>query len=554
MATCLVAARSQGTATLQLINGRVWTGDARQRWAQAVAIQGDRIVAVGTDRDVARWRGNSTRVVDLAGRFALPGFNDAHIHITGGALRLFEVDLNGAGSLAEMQRRVAQFARENPNEPWVLGYGWQYSDLPDRLPHRRDLDAVVPDRPVFLSAYDGHTGWANSKALELAGVTRATHFTGYGEIVRDAEGEPTGVFKEGAQGLVRRAVPEPTRGKRLAALRRGLRWLSAMGVTSLQNASGSLDDLTLYEELDRTGDLVVRVSIAASVGPWTTEADIERIAAAARKHCGLPCGNAKLRLGAIKMVLDGVIETHTAAMLEPYSDAPAARGTPSYTPEQLKRAVAAADKAGLQIYIHAIGDRAVRMALDAFEHARSSNGRRDSRHRIEHIETVSPPDIPRFARLGVLASMEPIHADPGTVDVWARAVGPHRVRRAFAWRSLERAGARLLFSSDWPAAISAHPLRGLHNAVNRQTIEGQPPGGWVAQQRVSVATALAAYTRAGAYASFEEKLKGMLAPGMLADVAVLTCDPFRIPPARLHTCQVALTIFDGRIVHDDAPR
>ncbi|HXG66176.1 MAG TPA: amidohydrolase, partial [Blastocatellia bacterium] len=525
-------------ADLIFTNGRIWTGNQKQPWASAIAIGGNKIIAVGDEKQVAALAGKGARSINLGGRFVMPGINDAHIHFLSGALKLFEVDLNGARSLEEIQRRVAKFAAENPGQLWIMGSGWEYSYLPDkRLPTRADLDAVVRDRPVFLYSYDGHTAWANSKALELAGVTAASKFAGYGELVLDEKtGQPTGVLKEGAMRLVGAKIPEPSRERKLEALRRALRMAAQLGITSIQNASGSADEVELYKELLGRGELTVRVSFAISVGPRTTQADIDRISALARRYSG-----PRLRVGAVKIMVDGVIETHTAAMLAPYSDAPDTAGRPAYTQEELNRVVAMSDRAGLQVYIHAIGDKGVRMALDAFAHARKVNGRRDSRFRIEHIETISPDDIPRFAELGVLASMEPIHADPGTNGVWLPAVGPERAQRAFAWRSLERAGARLVFSSDWPAAISVDPMRGLHNAVNRRTVEGHPPEGWIPEQRVSVETALGAYTRSGAFASFEEGIKGVFAPGMLADLIVLSADPFKIDPMDLHKCRVQMT-------------
>lgn len=363
-------------------------------------------------------------------------------------------------------------------------------------------------------------------------------------VIDQKTGEPTGVLKESAMRLVRSKIPEPSRERKIEALRRALKMAARLGITSFQNASGSADDAALYKELLDRGELTARVSFAISVSPRSTRADVDRVSALARAYSG-----PRLRVGAIKIVLDGVIETHTAAMLEPYSDAPETSGRPAYTQEQLNNIVAMADRAGLQVLIHAIGDRGVRMALDAFEHARAVNGGRDSRFRIEHIETVSAADIPRFAKLGVMASMEPIHADPGTNGVWLPAIGLERASRGFAWRSLEKAGARLVFSSDWPAAISVDPMRGLHNAVNRQTTRGEPVGGWLPDQRVSVQTALVAYTGAGAFASFEENSKGKLAPGLLADLIVLDADPFRANPADLHRCRVAMTVFDGRLIH-----
>jgi hypothetical protein len=538
-------------ATLILTGGRIWTGDSKQPWAEAVAIRGEKIIAAGNNGQITALADGATERVDLAGAFAMPGFNDAHIHFHSGAERLTHVDLNSARSLAEMQQRVAEFARANPpeaNDPWIRGFGWQYSFLPDkRLPTRQDLDAVVADRPVLLSAYDGHTSWANSKALALAGVNRDSTFSGFGEIVRDAQGEPTGVFKEGAMGLVGRAVPPASRERRLAAMRRGMKLLASLGLTSIQNAHGTPGDVELYRELQQSGDLTAHVSVAQTIRPPTSQAQMDAIAAFAAKYQG-----AMLRVGAIKIVVDGVIETHTAAMLEPYSNH-ASVGTPAWTPEQLNDAVRMADQAGLQVYIHAIGDRGVRMALDAFENARRVNGPRDHRHRVEHIETVAVAEIPRFKKLAVLASMMPIHADPETIEVWASAVGKDRLPRSFAWRTLQQAGAHLVFSSDWPAAISNNPIRGLHTAVNRTATDGKPAGGWLPEQRISLESALRAYTQAGAFSSFEERSKGTIAPGMMADLIVLTADPFKVAPAQIHALRVTRTIMAGKTVFRAQP-
>lgn len=533
-------------ADLILSGGRIWTGDESESGVTAVAISGNRIIATGSDDEIEKFAGSRTQRVSLGGRFAMPGINDAHIHFLSGSLELYQVNLVGARSLQEIQRRVADYARQNPNEKWIVGSGWEYSALPGkRLPSRRDLDAVVRDRPVFLSSYDGHTAWVNSKAIEMAGIDSSTKFKGYGEVVVDEKTkQPTGVFKEGATRLIERIIPEPSRERKLEALRRGMKLAAELGITSIQNASGGNETISLYDELLRRGELTLRTSVAVSVSPRTTQKDINRIAAMARKYSG-----PMLRVGAIKIMLDGVIETHTAAMLAPYSDDCSTSGGPNYTQVQLNRLVSMADRARLQVYIHAIGDRSVRMALNAFQYARRTNGVRDSRFRIEHIETVSPADIARFARLGVIASMQPIHADPGTNGVWLPAVGEDRGRRGFAWRSLERAGARLIFSSDWPAAISIDPMRGLHNAVNRRTIEGTPKEGWLAEERVALETALKAYTVSGAYASFEEKKKGKIAPGLFADIVVWSADPFKIDPMQIYRCRIEMTLFDGRIIY-----
>ncbi len=542
----LLGTASAQKADLILTNGKIWSGESDTKTVTAVAIKGDKIIAAGDGKEIDKHRGPGTRVVDLGGRFAMPGINDSHVHFLGASLTTTQVDLTTAKTVEEAQAAIKKFADENPNAPWIVGFGWQYSIFPNaRLPHRNDIDSVVKDRPVFLSAYDGHSAWANSKALEIAEVTKATQFNGFGEIVRDADGEPTGAFKEGAMGLVRRKVPATTDQQRTEALRRGFQNAWTLGITSIQNAHGSESETELFAGLLSKNELGVRTSFAYSVGPQTTQADIDKIALEAKKYT-----SPMLRVGAIKIAVDGVIESYTAAMLEPYTNKSETSGSPSYTQDQLNNVVRMADKAGLQIYIHAIGDRGVRMALDAFENAIKINGRRDSRFRIEHIETIQAADIERFKELGVIASMEPIHADPATINVWSDNIGFDRTSRAFAWKAFENSGVKLIFSSDFPAAISMSPWRGLHNAVNRQTIDGKPANGWLKQWSVSVSTALTAYTANGAYASFEEKTKGRIAAGMLADIIVLDRDPLTISSADLFKINVTTTIVSGKVVYE----
>jgi predicted amidohydrolase YtcJ len=522
-------------AALILSGGRIWTGNPAQPWAEALAIRGERIVAAGKAAAVEAHRGPATEVIALNGRLAAPGFNDAHIHFLGGSLRLGEVDLTGVCTPETIRQAVAKWARENPRTPWITGGGWEYTCFPGGLPTRQMLDAAVADRPALIRAYDGHTSWANSKALEMAGVGKDTKYEGFGAIVRDPRtGEPTGALKEGAARLVARLLPPVTREQKLAALERGMRLAASLGITSIQNASGDREEIGLWEEIGRSGKQTLRVSVALSVG----RGDCAAFRDLRGRH-----RSPMLRVDAVKFMLDGVIETHTAAMLDNYSDAPDTRGDLALPEAAYQAAVAQCDQDGWQVYTHAIGDRAVRVTLDAYTRVKRG------RARIEHIETINARDIPRFAELGAMASMEPIHADPGTIEVWSRAVGPERLPNSFAWRALEKAGARLVFSSDWPASISVDPIRGLHNAVNRRTTAGKPAGGWIPAQRVSMETALRAYTAAGAYASFEEDQKGTLEPGKLADVVVLSRDLFRIPPEEIHTARVEVTVLGGRVVY-----
>jgi len=536
------------TADLALVNGRIWTGGDSSSMVEAVAIRGDQIILVGSSVEVRKVIGQNTQVVDLGGRLASAGFNDAHIHFLSGAMGLSEVDLTGTKSVAEIIERVAAYAKQHPDRQWITGRGWEYTPFPGGLPTKTYLDAIIKDRPVFLRAYDGHSAWANSKALELAGINSQTKFTGYGEIVRDSSGEPTGALKEGAQNLISRLLPPATREQKLDAIRQGLKLAASLGITSLQNASGSPEEFSLYEELEKRGELTARFSMAFSAGENTTPEQIKTFTELKNKYDLNP----KLRAAAIKFMLDGVIESHTAAVIERYADLPPTSGIPfcetTMPPDIFRDLVIKFDKAGFQLYTHAIGDRAVREALDAYAAALDTNKRTFNRHRIEHIEVISPDDIPRFAKLHVLASMEPIHADPGTAEVWSKAVGAERLPYAFAWQSLLKNGVWLVFSSDWPASISLDPIRGLHSAVNRRTTEGLPAKGWVPQQRISIVDALRAYTLGGAFSSFEEGIKGRIAPGMLADIIVFSQDLFKIDPQRIHETRVVLTVFNGKVI------
>jgi predicted amidohydrolase YtcJ len=537
-------------ADLILRNGRIWTGAENPVFEQALAIRGNTIVFAGSNAEVKKYMGSNTKVMELEGKLVIPGFNDAHTHFLTGSLGLAQVDLSACKNRAECVAAIARYTKAHPEKTWITGAGWQYGFFAGGMPTRELLDSLVPDRPAFISAYDGHSGWANSQALQQAGINSSTVFKGFGEVIKDAAGQPTGVLTEGAQGLVRKLIAPPTTEEKLNALRTGLQQAARLGVTSIQNASGSEEELALYETLLQRGELTLRSSTAFSVNRNTTETDIEKLIKA-RQRCNQPQW---LKAHAIKFMLDGVIESHTAMMLEPYSDltpADSDRKTDFAIPlPRYNELVTRLDKAGFQLYTHAIGDRSVREALNAYETATKTNGPQTRRHRIEHIEQVATEDIARFAKLNVLPSMQPIHADPGTIDVWAKAVGEARLPQAFAWASFLKSKARLVFSSDWPACISMDPIRGLHNAVNRLTTEGQPPGGWVPAQRIALHQALLAYTQRGAYASFDEKIKGKIAPGYLADLVVLSQNLFTIAPTDIHTTKVLLTLVDGKVVYE----
>lgn len=536
------------SADIVLINGKIWTGESDTSFREAMAISGNKIIATGTGEEIKKLIGEKTNLIDLKKQLVLPGFNDAHIHFLSGAKILSSIDLLSTTSLRQMKSVIAEFVKNNPSKQWFTGRGWQYGFFDGGLPSKSNLDSLVSDRPMFIRAYDGHTGLANSKALELAKITRNSKYAGFGEIVKDAKGEPTGVLLEGAQSLISNSIPKATTEENLAALRNCMKYAASLGITSVQNANGDLDEYNLYRTLLTNNEMTLRLSMGFSVGPETTDKDIAGFIAI-KQEKGQPQW---LKGHAIKFMLDGVIESHTAVMLEPYSDIPLTdkRQQKHYAIplEDYRKRVLQLDHEGFQLYTHAIGNGAVRETLNAYEMAKKQNGNRGQRHRIEHIEQVHKDDITRFAALGVLPSMQPIHADPGTVDVWGNAVGKERMPFSFAWQSFLKSGATLVYGSDWPACISANPIRGIHSAVNRQTINGHPPGGWVPEQRISVAEAIKSYTVNGAFASFDEKEKGKLAPGFLADLVVLSQDLFIIASTEIFKTEVLRTFVDGKEV------
>lgn len=539
---------SADAVDLVVLNGRIFTGNEQQPFAEAMAVRKNKIVAIGTTAEIKAMIGTSTKQYQLNGKLVIPGFNDAHIHFLSGSMGLSTVDLNQSKTAAEAVAEIAKFAKANPTAKWITGLGWQYTIFPGGMPTKEMLDAVISDRPVYIRAYDGHSAWVNSKALQLAGITKETVYTGFGSIVKNPSGEPTGALTEGAMQLVAKFVPAPTREEKLAAIKRGLQYAASLGITSVQNASGSLDEFGLYNELYTKGELTLRYAAAFSANKNTKPNDIAQYVQLKNQFKG----NRMLTADAIKFMLDGVIESHTAVMMDDYSDAgedgKTKNGTFALPIETYRSLVSAFDKAGFRIYTHAIGDRSVHEALNAYEAAQKQNNSTGTRHRVEHIEQCKPEDVQRFLQLHVLPSMQPIHADPATVAVWAKAVGEQRLPFSFAWQSMLQSNATLVFGSDWPACIDLNPIHGLHVAVNRQTTDGLPAGGWIPQQRIGMKEALLAYTVAGAYSSFEETDKGKLQPGYLADFVVLSQDIFTIPPALIYKTNVLLTVVDGKEV------
>jgi len=531
-----------------ILRAKVYTGDVNRPWAQAIAIHDGKIVAVGDDATINKLRYGGTEVLEGAGHLVLPGFVDCHIHFLDGSLSLGRVNLEGAKDASDIQQRLRDYAAKHPGNDWVLGRGWNYAMFgPEALPNKKYLDEIFPDRPVFLEGYDGHTYWANSKALALAGITNETPDPPNSAIVRDPKTrEATGALKESAQGLVARVVPKPSRNEKLAALRAGIRWANEHGLTRVHSAGGDFEQLDLYDELRRQGQLSLRFYIAYFLDPPKLRAqDLDVIESARKKF-----HDDWIDTNAVKMMVDGVVESHTAAMLEPYSDDPSVKGKLFWEPANYLAAVAELDKRGLQLFTHAIGDYGVRTALDAYQNAEEVNRATDRRPRIEHIETVSAADIPRFGKLGVIASMQPLHSypDADTLDVWARNAGPDRASRAWAWKSISDAGGHLAFGSDWPV-VTLNPWEGVQTAVTRQTSEGKPDAGFVPEQRLTVAETVRGYTLGAAYAGRREKTEGSIEPGKLADLIIISQNIFEIDPHRLAETKVLTTIVGGRVVY-----
>jgi hypothetical protein len=534
------------TADLVVINGRVWTGIAAQPEAEAVAVVGGRVAAVGTTEALSVWRGRSTTVIDAGGARVLPGFNDSHVHFMGGGFQLDNVDLRQAPSPQEFARLIGERAKKTPAGEWMVGGDWDDQLWnPPALPSRQLIDPVAPETPVFVNRFDGHMAVANSVALKLAGVTAATPDPPGGVIVRDAAGVPTGVLKDAAMGLVNKVIPPMTPARRAQALARALEHAASVGVTSVRDMGPDAADLSAYALFAEAGRLTARISAAPPELQWADQAKL-----GIRRGFGTPF----LRLGAVKGFADGSLGSTTAYFFEPYTDAPASRGllADEMIPiDGMRQRLTAADAEGLQLCVHAIGDQAISVVLDLFTDVAQANGPRDRRFRIEHAQHVAPKDFDRFAALGVIAAVQPYHAiDDGR---WAeRRIGPTRIQTTYAFRTFLDKGVRLALGSDWPVA-PLNPLLGIYAAVTRATLDGKHPDGWVPAQKITVEEAVRGYTAGSAYAEFAEAEKGTLAAGSLADIVILSDDIFTIPPAKIRDVTVRTTIVGGRVVYD-APR
>jgi len=547
---------AQPRASLVLLNGNIHTLNPATPGGEAVAVTGSRIRAVGSNEEIRRWIGPETRVVDLDGRLVLPGFNDAHVHFYQGGRSLASVQLRSARSPEEFRERIAAFAAQLPAGRWILNGEWDHENWsPARLPTRRLIDGVAGGHPVLVSRLDGHAALANTLALKLASIDRHTPDPPGGVIVRDEQDEPTGVLKDAAIDLVARVIPEPGPDEIAGAIRAAMQYAAANGVTSVQEMASSTDAssagqklrrdvFAVYENLLRSGELTVRISVHRPLALWEQLATLGITA---------PFGSEKLQIGGLKGYADGSLGSSTALFFHSYLDAPQTSGLFAEDMIPLSRAqerIDGADAAGLQVAIHAIGDRANKTVLDLYEEAERRNGSRDRRFRIEHAQHLRQEDIPRFAKLGVIASMQPIHlVDDGR---WAeKRVGPEVIKGTYAFRSLLDSGAMLAFGSDWPVAPMV-PLAGIAAAVTRRTADGKRPSGWIPEQKISVEEAVRAFTMNSAYASFGEKMKGSIEPGKLADMVEISADIFHVPPEEIARATVVMTIFDGRVIYEAA--
>jgi predicted amidohydrolase YtcJ len=538
-------AESKPSADLIIINAKIWTVDKAHPTAQAVAVLGDRIVAVGSGAEIEAWRGPATHVVDAGGKLLVPGFDDAHVHFVSGGAGLEDVQLHDVASPQEFAQRVAARASKEPRGQWIVGGGWDETKwTPAKVPAKELIDRFTSDNPVFLYRYDGHSGLGNTAALRLAGITAGSPDPPGGIIVRDAQGNPTGLLRDAAMDSVVKVIPPLSPAQRMQAAKRALALAASVGVTSVQDMNPDYADIAAYSELLDTGELTARIYAV----PLITQVDDQ--AKLGIRHA---FGGPFLRIGAVKAYADGSLGSRTAYFFDPFLDQPANRGLLGEEMQPLSRMrerMMKADAAGLQICTHAIGDRAISMVLDLYAEVAKAHGDSDRRFRIEHAQHMAAKDFDRFAQLHVIASMQPYHAiDDGR---WAEArIGHERVARSYALRTFLDHGVHLAFGTDWDVA-PLNPMLTIYAAVTRATLDGKNPNGWFPEQKLTVAEAVEAYTLGSAYAEFQEKEKGSIMPGKLADMVLLSDDIFSISPASIGQVKILTTIVGGKIVWDQS--
>ena len=536
------SAESKPSATLIITHAAIYTVDKQYPRAEAVAVIGDRIVAVGSSREIDLWRGPETKVIDARGQLVLPGFNDAHVHFISGGAQLDQVSLTDAANQQEFVRRIATQVKRTPKGEWILGGRWDETKWPKpELPTKELVDPVTRDTPIFVDRYDGHQSLANSAAMKLAGVNAKTADVPGGVIVRDASGNPTGIFKDAAQELINKAIPPMSHERRMRAARRAVEHAASLGVTSVQHMNPEFADVAVYSELAEKGELATRIYAVPMETSWQDQAKI------GIRHSW---GSTYLRLGAVKGYADGSLGSRTAYMFEPFADEPANRGLLSdemHPESAMRERLMQADAAGLQLRIHAIGDRAISMILDIFSDIETEHGYHDQRFTIEHAQHMAEKDFARFSKLHVIASMQPYHAvDDGR---WAeKRLGHDRARFSYAWRSFLDHGVTLAFGTDWPVA-PLNPILGLYAAVTRATLDGKNPGGWIPEEKITLPEAVEAYTLGSAFAEFQEHEKGSITPGKLADMVILSDNIFELKPEPSRDVKVETTIVGGKVVY-----
>jgi predicted amidohydrolase YtcJ len=528
------------TADLVVTNAKIWTVNAAQPSAQSIAVLNGKIVAVGTNSDTKAYVGSKTRVVDAKGKLITPGFNDAHVHFLETGAQLSSVDLRSAKTPQEFVQRIRDFAAKLPKGRWILGGQWDHENwTPNALPTAALIDAITPDNPVFINRLDGHMALANSLAMRLAGVNKETKEVEGGLIVRDANGNPAGVFKDTAMTYIERVIPDPTFEQKLEYAEAASKHAASLGVTSVQDVSAGTD-VGVYQELMRQVKLNTRVYACSTLG------DYKRWSNTGIHYA---FGDAMLRVGCLKGYADGSLGSTTAWFFDPYLDAPNTSGLArAEVNTTMKQNIVDADKAGLQVFIHAIGDRANATILDFYENAEAVNGVRDRRFRIEHAQHLRQQDIPRFGRLKVVASMQPFHIIDDGRWAWKR-LDEKRLKGTYAFRTILDSGGVLAFGSDSPVA-PLNPLYGIYGAVTRRTLDDKNPNGWIPEQKISVAEAVKAFTWGSAYGEFQEGVKGTLEVGKYADFVILSDDIFLIDPVKIRDARVVMTVVNGKVVYE----
>ena len=543
LSSAIVPAQSKAAADLIITNARIWTVDPSHPTAEAVAVLGDRIAAVGSKQDVDNWRGPKTQVINADGKLLLPGFNDAHVHFVSGGMQLDSIQLNDATSAQEFARRIADRAKVTAKGEWIKGGNWDETKWnPAEMPTKQLIDALTPDTPVFVTRYDGHMGLANSVALRLAGISAKTPDPPGGTIVRDAQGNPTGALKDAATDYIDKAIPPLSHDQRVKAVKRALRYAASVGVTSVQHMDASYADIAVYSELLQGGELTTRIYAA----PLITHVEDQTKIGVRRAF-----GGSYLRIGAVKAFADGSLGSGTAYFYEPFLNQGNNRGLLSdeMHPISLMRdRYMTADSAGLQICTHAIGDEGISTILDLYADVVKAHGEADRRFRIEHAQHMAAKDFERFAQLHVIASVQPYHAiDDGRFA--ESHIGHDRASRTYAFRTFLDHGVRLAFGTDWEVA-PLDPMLTVYAAVTRATLDGKNPNGWFAEQKLSVAETIEAYTMGSAYAEFQEKEKGSITAAKLADMVLLSDNIFSIDHSRIRDTKVLKTFVGGKIVYD----